>query len=299
MISLCIVVNDSIEKYFSKIFLESAKNKLKLVTEIIIAKIDADESFVEEGTIGCIKYTKFGCTTLKHVEVIDQGIQHALALHACIDKAVNDLVFISDPDIFFYGPVDEIYFDLMQEHDLQIIGCSHHHAINYANTFFPNQSNMLLNKKYLPDDKFLENKLKKRGYELDANWVVEESNFPGKFLIPGAIPEYGHLFPNKKGLFETSCNLWIVSQLNNWKWLSFQTLDCNIYNTLYHKCYHNNNYVKIIRPKNRKLIYHINRGFTISQALEQTNPDDLENTDVYKTYDKFIKNYEASKSEES
>jgi hypothetical protein len=286
MISLCTAVNEPIETYFEKIFLDSIIKKTKLVTEVLIAKIDADASFIQEWTVGSIKFTKFGCPTLNVLGVIEQGIQHALSMHACIDKAKNDLVFISDPDLFFYNPVDEIYFNLMQEHNLQIIGCSHHHAINYANTFFPNQSNMLLNKKYLPDDKFLKNKLKKRGYELAANFVVEESNFPGKFLIPGAIPEYGNLFPNKEGLFETSCNLWIVSQLNNWKWLSFQTLDCNTYNTLYHKCYHNNGYIKIPRPKNSKLIYHINRGFTIATHIDE---------DEFKEkYDTYVSNYESS-----
>lgn len=296
MISLCIVVNDSIEKYFGKIFLDSVKYRLKLITEILIAKIDADESFVEEGTIGCIKYTKFGCTTLDIVAAVDHGIQNALSVHACIDRAKNDLIFLCDPDIFFYTCVDEIYYNLMQEYNLQIIGCSHHHAIKYANTFFPNQ-NILLNKKHLPDDKFLENKLKKRGYELASTWVEEESNFPGKFLIPGAIPEYAHLFPNQQGIFETNCNLWIVSKKNNWKWLSFQTLDCHVYKTIHNRCYHNNGYVKSPKINPSKLIYHINRGYTIAKQLEQIELHQSENNSII-DYEQYIKEYELSKLEE-
>jgi hypothetical protein len=300
MISLCTVVNANIEKYFESIFLESIINKTEHITEVLIAKIDADPSFIEEWTVGSIKFTKFGCPTLEIVAIIDHGIQHALALHACIDRAKNDLVFISDPDLFFYNPIDKIYLTLMQEHDLHIIGCSHHHSINYANTFFPNQSSMLVNKKNLPDSKFLENKLKKRGYELDPPWVDEDSSFNGKYLIPGAIPEYAHLFPHKKGLFETSCNLWIVSQENNWKWLSFQTLDCHIYTTLYHKCYHNNGYVKIPKPKNLKLMYHINRGYTIARELAQIELHETINSGIMasKEYEQYKKEHELSKLEE-
>lgn len=290
MISLCTVTLDCLEKYFEKIFIESILNKTKMITEVLLAKVDADDSFYKEWQIGNIKFIKFGCRNYQKF-----GVQHALGLHSCIDKAKNDYIFMCDPDLFFYNAVDEIYFNLMKENNLHIVGCSHHHSVGHANTYFPNQINLLTRKSYLPDQKFLENKLKIRGYKLSENILEEESSFPGKYLIPGVIPEYVHLFPNKEGLFETGCNLWIYSKQENWRWLAFQTPDCNRYSTLYHK-----SNIKITRPKIEKLIYHCSHSTTIALELEQielhgSKPSGMM---VVERYNKYNKEYELSKIEE-
>lgn len=289
MISLCAVTLDCLEKYFEKIFLESILSKTKLISEVLLAKVDAEPSFYKEWQVGSIKFIKFGCPNYQ-----EHGIQHALGLHACIDKSKNDYVFLSDPDLFFYTAVDEIYFKLMEAHDLNVVGCSHHHSVEHSSTFFPNQISLLVKKSDLPDHRFLENKLKKRGYKASENIVDIRSNFNGKYLVPGAIPEYVDLFPNKTGLFETGCNLWILSKDKNWKWLAFQTLDCNTYSTLYHKCN-----IKLPRPKKQKLLYHCNHGTTIALELDQiilhgSKPSGMM---VEERYDRFKKEYDLSRLE--
>jgi hypothetical protein len=290
MISLCTVTLDCLEKYFEKIFLDSILRKTKLISEVLLAKVDAEKSFYKEWQVGSIKFIKFGCPNYQI-----HGIQHAIGLHECIDRAKNDYIFLSDPDLFFYNAADEIYFDLMKEHNLNIIGCSHHHSVEHSATFFPNQISLLVRKNDLPTPKFLENKLKIRGYKSEENQVNLKTNFPGKYLIPGAIPEYVDLFPNKNGLFETGCNLWIFNKERNWKWLAFQTLDCNTYSTLYHKCN-----LKIPRPQKQKLLYHCNHGTTIGLELDQiilhgSKPSGMM---VEERYAKFKKEYELSKLEE-
>jgi hypothetical protein len=262
-----------IEEYIECYLLENILKKTKFVDEILIAKVDADENFKVENNLGKIKYLKFGCPTQSLFENIPSaaafgGIQHAHGLHACIERAKNDLILLSDPDILFYENVDEIYLNLLDTYKLNLVGCSHPKSIEFTCGYYPNHLNMLLRKSDIPNTDFLNDHLKNRPYK--TNDIAPISyKFPGKWLIPGAIPEYADLFPNKNGYFETGCNLYILGQQQNWRWLSFQTIDCVNYSTLYRRC----NFKPLPTIKNSKLLFHLNNSFCITSELAKLDND--------------------------
>jgi hypothetical protein len=298
MISLCTVILEPLERNFEKIFIDSVVGRLPKVSEVIIVKIDATNPWIAEWDIGNIHFIKIGYPLKIDYPNInigpndDSGIQHALGLHVGVDKAKNDYILLSDPDVFFYPKTDEFYLDLMTKKNLDLVGCSHHLAIDYACGYYPNQVNLLLKKSNLPDHTFLENKLYRRNSVKDENYI--NYKLPGKWLIPGPIPEYVDIFPNKKGLFETGCNLWILGQQRNWNWLSFQTLDCNLYTSLYHRG------IKTEKIKKRKLIYHCTHSMYISLNLDLLELKIIQNDSMMakSRYEKFVKEYELSKMDE-
>jgi hypothetical protein len=287
---------EPIEKYLEQYFLQNIVQKTELIDEILIAKVDADESFKTEKNLGKIKYLKFGCSTQNLIENITHsvafgGIQHAYGLHACIDRSKNDLVFLTDPDILFYNNLDKIYLDLLNTYNLNLIGCSHASSIEMASGYYPNQLNMLLRKSNIPDTNFLNSQLENRGYKISDDLELTHYKFPGKWLVPGPIPNYVDLFPNKQGRFETGCNLYILGKQHNWKWLSFQTTDCVSYSTQYRRC----NFKPLPSIEKTKLLYHLNNSLCITRELEGLDSNygiAPSSMNARKRYENFIKEFE-------
>jgi len=238
MISLCTVELEGLE-IFTDLLIKSLVKNTKLISEVLIAKIGVGlESNTVSYDIDRIKITKFNYSLAQRTQ---QGVEHALGLHACIDRSQTEYIFLSDPDIIYYSPVESLYLDLMTQYNLNIIGASHHSAAIMAYTFFPWIGNCLIKKSNLPDENFLE------GYLKDGTIPMN-----GKFLIPNKIDEFVNDFPNPKGHFDTGSNMTIWNKYKNGKWLSFQTIDCHNYTTTY--CRGN---VKPHRLPKMKLFYHL------------------------------------------
>jgi hypothetical protein len=238
--------------------LESVVKRTELVSEVLIAKPDSPEGEVEKWETNGIKFEKFG-TFYKKRLIYDKGIQmqgaeHAINIHLCIDKAKNDDVFVMDGDTFLYSNVDKIFTELKEKHNLQYIGVSHNSALTWAFTYFPCVFGCLFNKKDMPNKNFMKGEIKYTG-EVECSNPEKQNggeSFDGKYLVPGIHISYTKEYPNPNGQYDTSSRLWVWSKQQNWKWLSFQTLDCHTYTTKY---YRSNFKLKENMPL-QKLLYH-------------------------------------------
>lgn len=246
MISACMVTLDGIERY-RKIACESVCKNTSLVSEVLIAKPDSPTSYIEEHEVNAIKFNKFGTFTGTRKQ---QGVEHGLGLHACIEKAKHPYLMFHDPDVFFYQPVDKIFMDLMEKYKLDIIGVSHCVSTKMSYTYFPYLSCCLLKKDKLPSQTWLENKIKDEANDL----------YPGKFLIrPALNTSIKELFPNPTGDFDTGSLLWLWAKEQNWRWLAIQTADVHTYSGAF-----NRGSVKITEKFNPKqpLLYHATSSTT-------------------------------------
>jgi len=250
MISLCSVILSGMEDLL-EIFFETI-NDLKLVKEVVLTKIDSDDNE--------IKTWKSNGINFKQINInVSAEYGHSLGLHECIDNSQQPYLLFSDPDVFFYTAVDEFFFDLMQKHNLDWIGCSQHASVTQAHLFFPNFLSTLVKKSNMPDESFLKGKLKYRHGVLKAeNLKPDDDGSPadGKYLVPSPIPELYQEFPNPEGQFDLGCNMWLWSKQQNWKWLGFQTTDCHLYTSSY-----NRGNIKLDEKLPRKkLLYHCVNG---------------------------------------
>jgi hypothetical protein len=239
MISVCIVTLDKIKHYEEK-FISSLLAKTKLVTEVVLAKNDSPLDYYETWQIKNVQFKKFGNMD-SYTQNSVCGPQHGYGLNNAIERATNDIVYLCDPDTFFYTDVDKFFYDLMEKHNLQAIGCSHHSATELGQTFFPWHGNIMMRKKDLPPN----------------DWMAEHLEVKGKYLLPGLGTSHKHLYPNPNGNFDTSSGLWLWAHEQKWKWMAFQTTCVNIYNKMYYRCGN----IKILErfPKD-KLIYHAVSG---------------------------------------
>lgn len=237
MITVCTVILDPVMEYY-EIYKKSVAQKTKLVSEVFIAKVDSppyEKRWDENG----IRFCEFG---IMGTDRCSQGVEHGVGLRKCIERASNEYVMFHDPDVFFYKPVDELYLDLVRKYDLNYIGVSHCTATKFAYTFFPYLSCALVKKSDLPPPDWLKGKIRVYGRPLDGEYLIRMDD----------IPEYTQQFPNPTGDFDTGSYLWLWSHQNNWKWLSFQTLDVHNYTARY-----NRGNIKINEKfNNDKLIYH-------------------------------------------
>jgi len=238
MITVCTVILDGIEPFY-KIFLESVSTRTKLVDEVIVCKVDADNTYERSWSLNGITFKEFGLLGQYDWSRMWQGVEHGLGLQECVDKAKNEYVMFHDPDVFFYTAVDAFYLSLLQDHGLNYVGVSHVASPRFAYTFFPYLSCSLVRKKELPPAEWLDG-------------VIHDDNdrlWPGKYLIR-AKPTRPDQYPNPDGDFDTGSLLYLWAKEQNWKWLSFQTTDVHNYDTRY-----NRGSVKLKLPP-RKLIYH-------------------------------------------
>jgi hypothetical protein len=239
MISLCTVIVDSAAP-FLKIYEKWVIAKTKLVKEVCFCKMDAPATFYEEKTISGIRFRTFGYDTPKTHLTITPGHQHALGMHECIDKATEPYIFLCDPDIFFYNPVDAFYYETLKEYNLDIIGASHHSSTEIAQGYFPWHGNLLVAKEKLPK----------------SDWMRNKFAIEGKYLLMDLVENYTEMFPNKTKNFDTGSYLWLWGNEQKWRWVSFLTHDCHTYTTNY---YRNNISLKTKFAK-QNLFYHAVSG---------------------------------------
>jgi len=239
MITVCSVTVNEIDNYLP-IFEESIATRTKLVSEVLIAKADAPANYQKTWKNNGIKFYMFGTMFWDHR--FQQGEEHGIGLHECINKSSNEYIMTCDPDIFFYKPVDEIYYELMKKYNLNIIGISHCSAAKFCYTFFPNVMNLMLKKSNLPGNEFLKDKLYSQNGSIKLN---------GKWLIRTRLAETIKDFPNPEGEFDTGCYLCYYAKLNNWQWISFQTMDIHTYCPMY-----NRGTVRLKTTDKEKFLYH-------------------------------------------
>jgi hypothetical protein len=225
MITLITVTMPVVERYLN-FFVESTK-KLNLVSEIIICRADMPPDF--EKTNGIIK--EVGSKYYNN-RPSDMSHDHAFALHSTLDLAKNNLILISDPDIFFYTDVSVFYYELMQKYDLNIVGVARNNPQMYAQGYFPAIFNMLVKKSDLPKE-FTEieiggKKYTNKFFAFDLKWREQGKHY------------------------DTGCLLEMWGRKNNWKWLSFLTGDVHNYSTQFMT---SSPKIKD-RLEKRKLLYH-------------------------------------------
>lgn len=308
MISLCTVIvgTDSQtenNEFFETIFLDSVINKLNLVSEILICKIDATKNFYEEKIIDGKKVIKFGYPnnffyehpevklpplpfdwkdytqaekhkTLNYFSLLEKDIiykifinkikmlGHALGMKSAINKATNNLLFLCDPDIFFYTDVDKFYLDMMDRYNLNYIGASPHLALQYSTKYFPNILCMMTKKNGLPNDDFLKDKIITqdtlcRPACVPPNHYYKQPEYlSGEYLLGTKIDSVAKDFPNPSGLFDTGVYLWLWAHQQSQNWLSFTPTDIHKYTS---KIYRTNLKIKDRLPNN-DLFYHATGG---------------------------------------
>ncbi len=293
MISLCTVLHTGC-KVFIDTMLDSVKRHGTLVKEILIVQIDGDEFYEESWEEGGVTFTRVGHPVDKLwagdqiINAIYNG--HALGLHECIKRSTQEYLMFCDPDVFWYGPLDAIYMDLMERHDLNYVGTSHHAATTQAFTYFPCVTNAMLRRAELPGPDFLRGEIRGFGAlhinNIDKPEYGAMTALDGYWLIQGPIPGHYDKFPNPglskdSGLFDVGCNLYLWGLENNWRWLSFQTLDCHNYTTAYCRT----NFKPLPKLKKEKLLYHLISGSRGGEGLEEPRMKE------------FFRQYEASKSD--
>lgn len=260
MITLCTVILKSAEP-FVEIYKDWVLNRTKLVKEVCFCKVDSPSSLYYEEEKNNIKFRTFGYDFSGITKTIGPGHQHALGLHECIDRATQPYLLLSDPDVFFYTFVDELYFNMMKDFNLDVIGVSHHASTEIAQGYFPCCMNLLMKKISLPN----------------SEWMKGKFTVDGKYLIIDAVEGHTDMFPNKNKNYDTGVYLWLWAFEQNWRWLAFQTIDCHNYTTVYHK----NNFNANLKFKKQKLIYHgVSGSITPGEVLGS-----------------FVKAYEESKEE--
>lgn len=259
MISLC---NSTVERQlpFTKIMCQSIAKRSKLISEVCVTISDVEnysENWIDNG----IKFTFRGGKPLlfpligKELNNTARCIQHAAGLSRAVEMATNDYIILSDPDIFYRTPVDEIFYDLLKVYNLDIVGVSHPAALTQSFTFYPNVIHSLVRRSSLCDEGFLRNNdwLLKHPHMKEvknAEKVVDEIKYLN--LTPCAVKDNINLYPNQNGHFECGSNLCLYGIMHDWKWLSFQTTDVHNYTTQYFK-----SNIKIKERIQRKdLFYH-------------------------------------------
>ena len=226
MISVCSVILDGMQEY-TQVFVHSLLRNCSEISEVIFVKVDGPEGLLSETIhhgVPCriIGYPLAASFENQYVkEWILQICGHALGLHHAIDQATAPYVWLTDPDVFFFNPVDRIYLDLMQKFDLNIIGISHFNALDQSYLDFPCVTNCLIKKESLPNPDWLSGSLYFRTIMKVEQFTNKEKIVPldGKYLVPGPIEELAAGFPNPRGFFDVGCNLWLWNQ--NKRWLSF------------------------------------------------------------------------------
>lgn len=235
-------------KPFLDIFIESLLHRCKLVKEVIVVHVEEKPSFCEE--TGIIKHIGGDQPYWAVDGPTAYCAQHAHGLHVGFQKTTQEYVMISDPDIFFYMAVDEYYLSLIEQHNIHIVGISRPTATAHSIQFFPSIMNFMMKKRDFPSALFatqvspLSKMLNARVPEIPSyfhpiNRELLTEEVKGKFALP-------------EGHYETGCRMFLWAKENNLRWLSFQTLDCNTYQT----CFYRNNFGLKEKLPRQRLLYH-------------------------------------------
>jgi hypothetical protein len=280
MITLITVV-PNIPEYnydaYAQVMIDSLLRRTRQVSRVIIANTQEveDASWVKILKTYEVRGVHF---TELFVPVLSYAQSHALGLHTALNHVRTEYVMFCDPDVFFCTAAEEVYLDAMTRHNLTYVGCSHHAAVSNAYGFVPYLVNSLVRVKDLPPPNYLKGQLRLTGiltmekyYEEIDNLAAEpEISADGMWLVPGPIPHLHHVLPNVKpeALYDTGVNLCLYALENNWRWLSYQTIDTRNYTTKYRR----GNFKTNDKQVSQKLIYHaVRSGVTeFSEAYKQS-----------------------------
>jgi len=250
MISLITVLMDKVAKYFP-LFCQSLNNHAKLISEVIICNPHFQQSYNKTWK-DTLHYTMVGSkyTTQRHNFDISQD--HAFSLYEALQHTKNDIILVSDLDIFFYTSVDELYVNLMNKYTLNAIGIARNNPNIYSQGFFPSVVNMMCKKSELPSS----------GWVKKFNLDFGDNLFSFNTTWRHTRPHFDGMMP-KRGHYDTGCLLSLWARENKWKWLSFITHDLHNYTTT--PCITETNTIRL--PKSR-LLYH-QSGSSGPGAFEQ------------------------------
>lgn len=227
MITLCIPISDNRQDCLPYL-LKSLYNNSSIITEILIADVNIlghaqNKQYLTYG----IPTTQFIVNVddiLKHPHLKDKHLLvHPLGLHACIDKAQNEYLLLSDHDIIFITDVGKLFAETIEKYNLSIIGIELNTPYeNNCYLNFPAVSAAMVKKSTLPPPDYLKGKLQYKPY-IYLNQQHEISKYPpapGKYLVPSPVLDIAKHFPNPEGMFDVGCNLWYWYK--DKKWLTLQ-----------------------------------------------------------------------------
>lgn len=118
---------------------------------------------------------------------------------------------------------DEMYLNLYEQYDLNIIGISHYTESVYGFNF-PTVINCLIKKDKLPSKNWMKGELKLKPYngkditKYNDDWPCMD----GYYLMPGPIKKRYLEFPNPNTWFQTGCNLYLWDKDNGRKSITFK-----------------------------------------------------------------------------
>lgn len=284
MISLCTVIYGPNNRYIEH-FTNSLSKKCKLISETVIANLDKEEGYHKEYKIGEIQvkeialkdtyFDKRNVLMWKPIEVEVWKIGHSFGMLLAIQNATNKLIYMCDPDIVFFAPVDQIYLDLMEKHNLKFIGAAHHISLSYNCKYFPNIVNLMTKKEYLPKPGIFKGIIKAKNVLQNDLEDKYDYLFEENYLCQGSHDKVSRFYPNPSGISDTGTLLYYWNEVINGRWMSFITPDCHNYSMQFYR----NNFQFKEKFNNLKLFYHATSG--------------ADNRHLY--WDDYLKAYEESK----
>lgn len=277
MISFCCaVISKNLEDYLSIIADTLCKNT-KLVKEVVFVQTDLRrDRLLRSWSKNGIDFFLYGMKPLdppcpEPLKWEQMICGHACGLHQAIKRSKQPYVWMSDPDIFFFTSVDQIYVNLMEKYQLNLIGISHFNSEGQSYKDAPCVINCMMKRDNLPPADWL------GGFHAQSGMRLTENPKPVMsvkdcWLIPGPLDEYYDQFPNPGGIFDSGCNLWLWNEQNKGKWLSFFLEKKQISKT---QSYHSSDYVKN-NSGFKELVYPLNynlRNYTTNFGLTDSLGD--------------------------
>lgn len=221
-ITLCSVVTKPLLNYLP-VFLYSVRQHTSLVEEIILVQTDAESEGLlwSDDELGVKLYGFPFAEQFGHPDYFRMILGHAMGLHYAIDLVKTPYCWLSDPDIFLFNPVDEIFIYLLEYFQLNIVGIGHFNVREQSYLDFPCVTNCLLRTKDLPPADWLKEDLIVRTSMIEGHDSRDLGVLHRKYyLAPCKVRE--SVFPNPSGYFDVGCNLYLYGHEQSWRWLSFR-----------------------------------------------------------------------------
>jgi hypothetical protein len=240
------------------VWLESMAMNAKLVSEVLIADVNPTKKPAEILAM-C---GGFNARILPIKCIPLDG--HALGLHECINNAKNEMLLISDNDVFHYMPgFDRFMLDVHTKNNLLFTGVCHWVHLQAFGSF-PSVITFLVKKSDLPPPEFLAGKLKldksgwthmiriRPGFREKNGWDAD-----GHWLLCGPVSGETSKFPHSHRMFDVGNNLYLWARERRGKWLSFlnRKNKSRVYTTK-----NSNNFDLNDDFGNQLLLYHQARG---------------------------------------
>ena len=226
MISFCCAVATKNLDDYLETLTDSLARYTTLVKEVIFVNTDIEEDRVlRSWSKNNIDFKMYGlkqfdpaCPRPKLWEKMICG--HASGLYQAIQRATQEYVWMSDPDVFLLGHTDQVFVGLMDSYNLRLIGVSHFNWEGQSYGCSPCIINCMMRKEHLPKPNWLGGFHAQLGMKIEHN-STNVFSVGDCWLIPGPLPDYQNSFPNPSGIFDTGCNLWLHNEQHEGRWMSF------------------------------------------------------------------------------